>query len=138
MLFEIKGIAKRGEYRYAIVPDHPNRNKHNYVLMHRVVMENHLDRLLLPNEIVHHKDGNKANNDISNLEVMTNEEHSHMHNPKRGETTTTLICDECGKSFQRLLKYVKISKNKHFFCCRECLYSFERKYLLGGRRKKSK
>ena len=34
-------------------------------------MENHLGRLLNSDEVVHHKDHNKFNNDISNLEVMT-------------------------------------------------------------------
>ena len=127
MLFEIKGTAKKGDYLYAKVPDHPNRNRCNYVLMHRVVMENHLGRLLTKNEIVHHKDGNKFNNDISNLELMTNEEHSRMHNPKVGETMTTLTCAYCGKEFQRILRFVKVSKSKHFYCCRECVYASQRK-----------
>ena len=42
-------------------------------------MENHLGRLLDENEIVHHKDGNKKNNDVSNLEVMTASEHASCH-----------------------------------------------------------
>lgn len=33
-------------------------------------MENHLGRLLNTNEVVHHKDKNKFNNDVKNLEVM--------------------------------------------------------------------
>jgi len=36
---------------------------------HRVVMEKHLGRRLDPWELVHHKDGNTKNNDISNLEI---------------------------------------------------------------------
>jgi hypothetical protein len=36
---------------------------------------------IFPNEtwIVHHKDGNHENNELFNLEVMTNENHSRMH-----------------------------------------------------------
>ncbi len=41
------------------------------VLEHRWVMEQHLGRKLLPNEEIHHIDGNKRNNDIANLEVFT-------------------------------------------------------------------
>ena len=36
---------------------------------HRLVIEQHLGRKLLPKENVHHKDGDRLNNDISNLEL---------------------------------------------------------------------
>lgn len=39
MLFEIKKVIKKGDYLYALVPDHPNATKNGYVLLHRVVME---------------------------------------------------------------------------------------------------
>lgn len=50
---------------------------------HRVVMEAHLGRKLTRNEIVHHKDGNKKNNAIDNLEVMTQSEHIRLHAPHK-------------------------------------------------------
>jgi hypothetical protein len=46
---------------------------------HRVVMEKHIGRKLLRIEIVHHKDGNKRNNNIENLEVMNQAEHARQH-----------------------------------------------------------
>jgi hypothetical protein len=46
---------------------------------HRVVAEQMLGRPLKRNEIVHHIDGNKHNNDPSNLQVMTQSEHVRMH-----------------------------------------------------------
>lgn len=40
-----------------------------WILEHRYNMEQKLNRKLYPNENVHHKDGNKLNNDIDNLEL---------------------------------------------------------------------
>lgn len=56
--------------------DHPNRNRHNYVREHRLVMEQKIGRYLEPQEVVHHKDGNKQNNHPDNLEVFgSNDRH---------------------------------------------------------------
>lgn len=48
---------------------------------HRILMEKSLGRKLTSNEVVHHKDGNKMNNDINNLVVMTRAEHCSLHRP---------------------------------------------------------
>lgn len=48
---------------------------------HRILMEEKLGRKLTPNEVVHHIDGNKTNNDIDNLAVMTRAEHAILHRP---------------------------------------------------------
>lgn len=58
-MWNVKKIINKGDYKYALVPEHPNCTKNGYVLLHRIVMENHLGRLLNTNEIVHHIDHNK-------------------------------------------------------------------------------
>lgn len=124
MLFEIKGIVKKGDYLYAKVPDHPKRTKNNYVLLHRVVMENHINRLLLPNEVVHHIDGNKFNNDISNLQLMDAKEHV-KHHANKGRSIIYLICPYCGKTFIRERRDLA-KKYKNLFCSRSCNGKYQR------------
>ena len=48
-------------------------------LVHIHIMEKHIGRKLNKFECVHHIDGNKTNNDLSNLVLMTKNEHSSLH-----------------------------------------------------------
>jgi hypothetical protein len=64
--------------RYSGSPENYVKYKGRH--MHRVEAEKMLGRPLEPGEIVHHKDGNKWNNDHSNLEVMTQSQHLTLHN----------------------------------------------------------
>jgi hypothetical protein len=50
---------------------------------HRVVMEKHLGYILPKEFDVHHINGNKEDNRIENLAVMTHEAHTILHN-RRG------------------------------------------------------
>ena len=60
-------------------PNHPWPRKNGYVRENVRVMELHIGHRLKPNEVVHHKDGNKTNNDLHNLEIMTSSAHSREH-----------------------------------------------------------
>lgn len=46
---------------------------------HRTVAEKKLGRALADGEVVHHVDGNKRNNDPTNLEVMAQGQHMREH-----------------------------------------------------------
>lgn len=62
------------------------RSKAGYVLEHRLVMARHLGRSLLPNETVHHKDGDKKNNKLKNLQLRVGRHGKGVH----------LQCLDCG------------------------------------------
>jgi hypothetical protein len=120
-VWKIEELVKKGDYTYAVVLDHPERTVNNYVLHHRVVMENHLERLLGPDEIVHHKNGNKKDNSIENLEVLTTLEHYYLHLVTgRQKRIVKLRCPECGQDFEKAASYyfskMKSSKFKAAFC----------------------
>lgn len=50
---------------------------------HRFVMEKHLGRKLREDEVVHHRNHDKLDNRISNLMVMSNQEHTTLHQRER-------------------------------------------------------
>ncbi len=79
----IGGLVKTvNGYIWCHCPGHPYSN-HGYVYEHRLIMEKHLKRELLPNEVVHHKNNDKTDNRLKNLRLFTNHsEHMKFHHPK--------------------------------------------------------
>lgn len=71
---ERRGDAQRG------TGEGKGYRKHGGIHEHRVAAARMLGRPLLPEEIVHHRDGDKLNNDESNLRVFPNQAaHARFH-----------------------------------------------------------
>jgi hypothetical protein len=87
-----KTLSKSG-YVLVACEGHPRACKEgNYVLEHILVMEKHLGRYLnystdpknrANNEVVHHINFNKQDNRIENLQLMTQSQHTTLHNNLR-------------------------------------------------------
>lgn len=60
-------------------PKHPHANGRGYVPHHRVIFEECLGRFLTPDEILHHIDARKENNDVQNLYLTTRSGHRRAH-----------------------------------------------------------
>jgi len=61
------------------IPEHPKCNNRGYVLRYRFIMEQSIGRFLDSNELVHHKNGNKLDDRIINLDIMTRSDHAKHH-----------------------------------------------------------
>jgi hypothetical protein len=72
-------------YRFIRVGEH-------FEAEHRVIMEQILGRKLRKGELVHHKDGNRSNNNPNNLELWL------VSHPK-GMKVSQLVCPHCGKPY---------------------------------------
>lgn len=123
-------ICKDGRVRASIIDD--DMNKRRTISYPRVLMGQRLGRKLLPNEDVHHIDGNPLNNDISNLQILMHGDHQYLHNlPKYFDKIMT--CPICQQSFIWTSKqqsefyrncHRRIPKNKSKsstpFCSKRC------------------
>lgn len=105
-----------------------NTETKTQILEHRYVMEQYLGRKLESNEIVHHKDHNKTNNSIDNLELLPNKEHSRKHQLEHGRKYVKLRCPQCETEFDIPKNQSYLQKNNKYNCtccsptCRGKLY----------------
>jgi hypothetical protein len=92
---DCKGEATKGEknwrwnggiwkllnrYKMIKVPKHPFANPNGYVYLHRFLMEKKIGRYLKPEEVVHHIDRNRENNNLDNLMIFPNQsKHRRYH-----------------------------------------------------------
>lgn len=79
------GIRKHTSgYLWEYCPTHPHCSKQKYVFQHRLVMEKHIGRILLPTEVVHHINGIRDDNNINNLMLfISNSKHMNFHKIQR-------------------------------------------------------
>ena len=71
--------GKGSRYHTVYAPDHPWPRKHGLIDEHVRVLELKLGRRLRPGEVVHHIDGDKTNNDPSNLAPLKRGKHTRLH-----------------------------------------------------------
>lgn len=85
-----------------------NENLHR--LYHRALYEDAHGRL--PREmVVHHKDLDRSNNDLTNLQAMTYSEHNALHEALRPKVYSG-TCIECSDAFMARYRHTKYCSDK--------------------------
>lgn len=107
---EIK-IHKTLGYLYFLDIKHPLASGDSgFVYYHRHVLSIHLNRWVTPEEIVHHINEDKLDNNISNLCILSRAEHATLHS---GAYLSNIYCKFCTKEF-------KPAKSTTKYCSNEC------------------
>lgn len=114
-----KIFHKKEKRYYAVLVSASSRTTIAYA---KYVLETHLRRKLLPGHHAHHKDGDKTNDDIYNLEEKEAAIHRYDHIKKRRKRCVITRCPACKKKF--LIEYrqthwgKKIGNNTR--CSKKC------------------
>ena len=117
-------------YIYIWKPNHPLVNIDGYVAEHRLVMEEHIGRYLTKDEHIHHINGNKQDNRIENLQILSNSEHRKLHTKDMSDR----FCSCCGtdKTYINHGKYIQWIKHpitKEGYVCGRCYKQISRTAL---------
>lgn len=112
-------------YMYSYSPTHILANKAGKVYEHVYVMYNHIGRKLNADECVHHIDRDRTNNNISNLLLLTFEEHTKLHwLEDHGVFRVNISCKGCGESFECLPREGRI------YCSEQCFREDRKKFKI--------
>lgn len=113
------GRYKFRGYIYVLKKGHPLSNCGGYVLEHRLVASEKWGIEALAGKVVHHKNGERSDNRIENLEILL--QSVHISNHMKGENSTNriignpnpMIFCKCGCGNKRL-KYDKSGRLRKY------------------------
>lgn len=97
----------------------PRANYGGYVFEHILVYETYHKCCLLSWIILHHKDGDKQNNNISNLIPMTRGAHKILHNMKPTLRFTDK-CPNCNSDHIKRNGMKGVKRDRQAFLCSDC------------------
>lgn len=134
-----RGTKYVTEYGYVMI----KTGIRKWTFEHRLIVEAALGRKLTDDEQVHHINGDKQDNRIENLRVLTNSEHQQLHGAGRWLPTLeqrwpVIKCAECGKDFRAKACRLRSADPKSHtkYCSLACRHKGWRKQMTELKRRK--
>jgi hypothetical protein len=123
---------RNGPYILVIAPEDYTGKKYRnrYVYEHHLVWWQNTNSVVPRGYVIHHKNHNKHDNRIENLELMTDEKHKDEHTKERKKSLIKIICFHCGKEGRKPGRNYRFALKKgknRFYCSRNCQYAAMRK-----------
>lgn len=116
---------KNGDYILVSAPkNYPGKlYRGKYCYEHHLCYWKHYGVIPKDDEIIHHKDENKHNNIIDNLELMKLIDHVRLHNAEKKKHMVLLQCPICKTQFVKQRRDTHLVKGgRATYCSKECLY----------------
>ncbi len=85
---ESKITTTDGYVKIRVGVGHPLADSNGYCCEHILIMTTFMGRQLKKDEIVHHINGDKKDNRIDNLKIISRSEHNAIHNKKKARDLT--------------------------------------------------
>jgi hypothetical protein len=133
---------KTGRYYVYLKPLNKNNGpKPTSTSLARYKYSIHIKRKLKKTEHIDHKDENKINDDLDNLQILTPKENNRKHIKSKGKETKYVdkICHICECRFKLLKRYFKSksSKGQTVFCCSKTCAGKNKKITQKGIKRKT-
>jgi len=113
-------IRKDGRSHICIVHTDGRKQTKSYP---RHLMEQHLNRELLPEETIDHIDNDKTNNDLTNLQILSLTDNARKQAALHPQQYLTYTCPCCGKQCTKVLSQINHNRKAGKsgpYCGRSC------------------
>jgi hypothetical protein len=128
-------IGRKGKHTARYVDGYVSTNGYHIIMIdgkairaHRHIMEQHLGRPLLSEEVVHHKDHNRLNNNINNLEILPSNSAHRKHHFHGFRDDISKQCKTCLVIKPRTEFYIahtsRGNTDQHHIMCKDCLCAY--------------
>ena len=128
--FDCYKIFHKKMGRWQVCMKNPKTGERKTILYGKFLLCIKMGRILSPEEQVDHVFGNKLDDNLNHLEIVTDKEQRARRAKLFPKKMVTLICPNCKTAFEREKRQTHLTKGgKHTFCGRPCKWNYYTKGL---------